>query len=40
MVDNSSHLIAYYRGDEGGTEYTLNYASTFEEEEEIEIYLV
>ena len=38
MVDNSAHLIAYYRGEEGGTKYTLNYASTFEEQ--IEIYLV
>lgn len=31
MVDNCSHLIAYYRGEEGGTQYTLNYASTLEE---------
>ncbi|MGN1104636.1 MAG: SLOG family protein [Candidatus Coproplasma sp.] len=38
MVDNCAHLIAYYRGEEGGTEYTLNYASSFEDE--VKIYLV
>ena len=36
MVDNSSYLIAYYRGEEGGTEYTLEYA----EDKEIEIYMI
>ncbi|MGN1373256.1 MAG: SLOG family protein [Candidatus Coproplasma sp.] len=38
MVDNSSHLIAYYRGEDGGTRYTLNYANTYEDK--IKIYLV
>ncbi|MGN0813561.1 MAG: SLOG family protein [Candidatus Coproplasma sp.] len=36
MVDNCSHLIAYFRGEKGGTEYTLKYA----EDKEIEIYLL
>lgn len=34
MVDNCAHLIAYYRGEEGGTEYTLRYA----DDKEIEVY--
>ncbi|MGN0807823.1 MAG: SLOG family protein [Candidatus Coproplasma sp.] len=34
MVDNCTHLIAYYRGEEGGTEYTLRYA----DDKDIEIY--
>lgn len=36
MVDNCSCLIAYFRGEEGGTEYTLRYA----EEKEIEVYVL
>ncbi|MGN0824127.1 MAG: SLOG family protein [Candidatus Coproplasma sp.] len=36
MVDNSSYLIAYERGDDGGTEYTLKYAK----DKEIQIFLI
>lgn len=36
MVDNSSCIVAYFRGDEGGTQYTLSYS----EDKEIEVYLV
>lgn len=36
MVDNSSYLISYYRGDVGGTDYTLKYS----ENKDINIYVV
>ncbi len=36
MVDNSSVLIAYDRGEDGGTDYTLDYAKN----KNIEIYIV
>ncbi|MGN0806575.1 MAG: SLOG family protein [Candidatus Coproplasma sp.] len=36
MVDNSSYLIAYDRGEDGGTKYTLDYAKN----KKMEIYII
>lgn len=36
MVDNSSYLIVYDRGDDGGTEYTLKYAR----DKDMQIFLI